>query len=348
MTPLELDKQIRSQKLLPVYYFHGEEDFLLDRSLRALVDAALGMGERSFNHHVLWAGEQKPATIVAAANEFPFMADRRVVVVRDADKVLDDETLNSYLRGPSRDTVLVLVAASGGDAKKRRKPAKKKGPSGLEYLQASTNAWGADCVVEFAPLRESALAQWITAEAARHGKQFSEEALPLLISVKNGATREIATDLEKLASAIPEEAIITIDHIYLHLGISRQFNIYELTAKVFEQRRTEATEIAFRLLEETHATVLVAALARDCATLWQIDALQRARARVTEIEARQVGAGSMWRYNLLRKYLEKLPRPRYFEGCFQVLLEADVELKSRPTDQRTVVARLIHQLTSAS
>lgn len=348
MTPHELDRQIRSGKLLPVYYFHGEEDFLLDRALRALVDAALAGGERSFNHHVLWAGEHKPAAIVAAANEFPFMAERRVVVVRDADRMLDDETLDAYLRAPSRDAVVVLVASGTGDAKKRRKTAKKKGPSGLEYLQSASNAWGADCVVEFAPLKEAALAQWITTEAERHGKRFSDEALPLLISVKSGSTRELATDLEKLAMAVPEEDILLPDHIYLHLGISRQYNIYELTTRVFEQRRAEATDIAFHLLEETHATVLVASLARDCATLWQIDALQRARARVTEVEARQVGAGSMWRFNLLRKHLEKLPRPKYFEGCFHALLDADVELKSRPTDQRTVMARLIHQLTSPS
>ena len=148
--------------------------------------------------------------------------------------------------------------------------------------------------------------------------------------------------------AVPEEETILPDHIYLHLGISRQYNIYELTTRVFEQRRAEATDIAFRLLDDIHATVLVAALARDCATLWQIDALQRARARVTDVEARQVGAGSMWRFNLLRRHLEKLPRPKYFEGCFQVLLDADVELKSRPTDQRTVIARLIHQLPSPS
>ena len=112
MTLQQLRAQIRSRSFFPLYYFFGDEDFLIEQESRALADAALADGDASFNLHVFWANENKAEEIISAANAFPFLSEKRVVIVHDADARAQDEA-----RGKARVGAAKQALGSTGDAK---------------------------------------------------------------------------------------------------------------------------------------------------------------------------------------------------------------------------------------
>jgi len=177
----------------PVYVLHGDDDFLKDARVRDLVDAAVDPGTRDFNLELRRGAELDAETLDALLGTPPMMADRRVVVIRDADKLKKDArgTLDRYLARPSSDTVLVLVLPAGA---KTDKP----------LLSAGT-------VVEFQPLTGDRLPRWIAHQAGLAGRTITPEATALLVEAVGNDLPQLAVELDKLASfsgdAIDEQAV---------------------------------------------------------------------------------------------------------------------------------------------
>ena len=100
---------IAKKEFSPVYLLHGGEDLLIEEATNAILDAALTRDERGFNLDVLYGGEADARDVVSHASSFPMMAERRVVVVREVDKLAQAEILANYIERPLPSTCLVLV-----------------------------------------------------------------------------------------------------------------------------------------------------------------------------------------------------------------------------------------------
>ena len=110
-----LKSALEQQRFDRVYLFHGDDDYLKDEKVRALIDRATDPGTRDFNLEVRRAAETDAGALGLALDSLPMMAERRVVVVRDVNTFKKDAraVLAKYLARPAADTVLVLVTASG-------------------------------------------------------------------------------------------------------------------------------------------------------------------------------------------------------------------------------------------
>ena len=181
----------------PVYYLFGEDDFLKEQAARDLVDAAVDPSTRDFNLEIRRAGELDAEALDALLSTPPMLADRRVVVLRDVDKLKKGARtlLDRYLARPAHDTVLVLVT-----------------PNGVKPDKAfSTHA----TVVEFAPLNGDRLPRWVE-HYAKHtlARKITPEAITLLVEAVGGDLAQLALELEKLASyateTIDEHAVADI------------------------------------------------------------------------------------------------------------------------------------------
>ena len=192
-----LHAAVKKRVFDPVYYLFGEDDFLKDGRSRDLIDAAVDPSTRDFNLEVRRASELDPQGLDALLGTPPMLAERRVVVLRDVDKLKKGARaiLDRYLARPAPDTVLILIAPSGA------KP--DKGLS--EHATA----------VEFSQLAGDRLPKWVVHQAETVlERAISPEAVTLLIEAVGSDLGQLAVELEKLASyvntTIDERAVAEI------------------------------------------------------------------------------------------------------------------------------------------
>ncbi len=345
MTERDLFSQIKGKSLLPVYLLYGEEEFLIERSARAIIHAALGDSDPSFNLDLFRGSEQKAEDVTAAANAFPFMGEKRVVYVRESETILAQPVLANYVLDPSRDTVLILCA---GELKARRSRGKKAASTVdvLTHLLAQGNSQSpTGCAVEFKALKDAAAQQWIMREFEQNGKSITPEACTVIHALKGNAARVLSSEIEKLLIAVPERETIGIDDVYAHLGASRQYNVFELSNAVLERDSRRAQLIVQHLLETEEPLMIVNTLFRQLQLLWRIRSL-RIPGRITDEDAHRLGLVWAWQVESVRKFVRFFPDASYFETCFEYILETDIAIKSQPVDPSVAVTQLVSQLTS--
>jgi DNA polymerase-3 subunit delta len=178
----------------PVYYLFGDDDYLKEGASRDIVDAAVDPSTRDFNLEMRRGSDVDAETLDALLSTPPMLAERRVIVIRDVDKLKKPARalLDRYLTRPASDTVLVLVAPSGTKADK-------------QLAERAT-------AVEYEPLDGVRLPKWITYHAQTVlGRTISADAVALLIEAVGSDLPQLAVELEKLASycaeAIDERAV---------------------------------------------------------------------------------------------------------------------------------------------
>ncbi len=340
MTTKQLQQQLAAHKYYPVYLLFGEEEYFINQYVELIAESALSSGDPSFNLDTFYGSEAQAADVAGAANAFPVMSDRRVVILKEADKLANTDPLPGYIQSPSPDTVLVLVA---GDIPKDKRKAKVKKFNFFAHLEAQGGTLTP--VIEFKKMNEAQMGEWIIEESRKLGKTIRPEAAAAVIGLKGLSAREIAGELEKITTALSDKEEIETGDVLEYLGASKKYNIFELSAKVLERNTPAAQEIALNIIATESALGITAFLFREFSILWRI-AHYQLHGKPTDEDARNVGLVWQWQYSDKAKYVRNFSENGRYERCFEALLDADVELKSRPTDERTVIARLIHQLTA--
>lgn len=232
-----------------VYLFHGDDDYLKDDKIRALIDRATDSGTRDFNLEVRRASDTDAGALGLALDSLPMMAERRVVIVRDVNTFKKDAraVLSKYLARPAADTVLVLVAASGA------KP-------DAALIEAST-------AIEFRPLTETELAKWVAHHASTLGLKIEARAAELLCTATGNDLALLSSEIEKLRSytngePVDEaaiEAIVGVRHgetlgDLLDLVAQRNsVNAIALLERVLAQPKTSGVSIVMALTTQTLA-----------------------------------------------------------------------------------------------
>jgi DNA polymerase-3 subunit delta len=226
-----LQAALKKREFDPVYYFYGDDDFLKDLRVRELVEAAVDPATRDFNLELRRGGETEAETLDSLLNTPPMLAERRVVVVREVDKLKKDarKLLDSYLRRPAADSVLLLVSLSG-----------IKMDKGLsEHSRA----------IEFAPLTGDRVTRWVSYQAETAlGRTITAEAISLLVEVVGEDLSELAMELEKLASfsgeTIDEAAVSSV------VGVRRGESIGDLLDAVAARDATTALALITGVLQQ--------------------------------------------------------------------------------------------------
>ena len=178
-----LHAALKKREFSPVYYFHGDDDFLKEIRVRELVDAAVDPTTRDFNLDQRRGGELDAESVDAILSTPPMLAERRVVVIREADKLRKDarKVLDRYLMRPAADTLLLLVSATGVKAEK-----------GLADHGTA---------VEFAPLTGDRVPKWVAYHAEHELKRsIAPGAVTLLVEAVGDSLQLLSVELEKLAS----------------------------------------------------------------------------------------------------------------------------------------------------
>jgi DNA polymerase-3 subunit delta len=354
MTIDQLHTQITKGVFLPVYLLYGEEEFFIESNSRRIARTALGDGDPAFNYFVFNEGDEsedrktdrKTAlayNIVNAADGFPFMSDRKVVLSRLSDAAASVEPLASYLRNPNPSTVLILVMPTDKPVTKK-KPASNKSKSSFSALQFLTSDISPGAAIEFGKMPPADIAGWVCAELEKNGKTIDMETALLLVDLKESSTRDIAGELEKIQIALPNVLEVTQEHILDLCGVSKTYNVFQFTDAVIERNAQKAMEIAFNILGSTDPVAMVAALHRHISLLWSLFN-RPVRSNVTFAEAVSLGFGSPRHYLSMARSVKRFTHPSQFQAFFETLIEADLAAKSG-ADKATTVSIMVNKLCS--
>ncbi|MFN0158264.1 MAG: DNA polymerase III subunit delta [Bacteroidota bacterium] len=325
LTYADLRASLKRKEFFPVYLLYGEEDYLASEASDLLVDAALTPDERVFNLDIVYGNEGDARDIASRASSFPMMAERRVVVVREMDKLQNKELLAGYLEQPSPSTCLILVSVKPDFRKKPYVSAKRHGK-----------------VIEFKPLYDNQIPPWIMERVKGEGKAMVPEAAELLASYIGNSLREVLSELEKLYVYVGEKKNIDTNDVADVVGISKEYNIFELQRAVGAKDTVRSPFIVDRMLESgENATMILVMLTRYFTALWKLHDMRRRGVSPNE-QATEAGVHPFY----LKEYMSALAQytSHEIEDAFGTLARADEQLKSTGNDPKTIMLMALVQV----
>ncbi|MDR1719884.1 MAG: DNA polymerase III subunit delta [Dysgonamonadaceae bacterium] len=210
----ELRQLILQKQFAPVYLFHGEEDYFIDRLTDLLIKQVLDDAARDFDQTIFYGIDADVGTIITTARRFPMMSERQLVVVREAQYLKNIDNLVSYVSVPLRSTVLVLNYKHG-KLDGRKKLLNEIAKSGV--------------VFESKKFYENQLPSFIITYLKQKQLSIDAKSTQLLTDYLGTDLSKLTGELEKLSLSLPENArSITPELIEQHIGISKDYNVFEL------------------------------------------------------------------------------------------------------------------------
>ncbi|WP_207425657.1 DNA polymerase III subunit delta [Pedobacter sp. SYSU D00535] len=238
MTAAALMADLKSRKFKPVYLFHGEEPYYVDLFSNYIESNLLSEAERGFNQTVVYGRDVDVISILNAAKRFPMMSDYQLVLVKEAQdlkwgKDSDDDKkavdpLLAYLEKPVPSTILVFCYkhAKFDKRKKTYKAIEKNG-----------------VVFESATIYDNKVAGWVEDFVREKAYRVQPRAAALIAEYLGNDLSKIANELEKLMLNIPKGTEITAEHVQDNIGISKEYNVFELQDALAKRDPFKANQI---------------------------------------------------------------------------------------------------------
>lgn len=224
----DIVRQVRAGEFSPIYCLMGEESYFIDQIEALIVERALREDERDFNLTILYGHQTTGDDVVSAAKRYPMMAERQVVVVREAQRLAGKEALAFYAQKPMPSTVLVLCHKNG----------KIDGRTNLakELAQAGT-------VFESNKFKDYQLPGFVRGYVKEKGFEIEPDACEILCEHVGADLNRLRSELDKLITAVGEGRRIDAQAIQDNVGISKEFNTFELQAALAEHDIMKAARI---------------------------------------------------------------------------------------------------------
>lgn len=223
MSAVEIIKDLKARKFKPLYLLQGEEPYFIDQVVDYIEHNVLNDGEKGFNQTVLYGKDTDMATILTAAKRYPMMSEYQVIVVKEAQDLKwpkegegsgkEAEVVLNYFEKPLPSTILVF-AYKYATFDKRKKIYKTISKSGTIFQS--------DLV------RDYKLAPWIEDFIKEKGYKIAPQAVALMAEYLGTDLSKIANEVEKLCLNISKDTTIQTDHIQKNIGISKEYNVFEL------------------------------------------------------------------------------------------------------------------------
>ena len=226
---LKIVNDIKKGVIKPIYFLYGDEAYFIDKISSYIADNLLSEEEKGFNQMVLYGKDVTVDDIVGNAKRYPMMAERQVVIVKEAQHLSRSiEKLAGYAENPQMTTVLVLCYKYNKLDKRKAlyKTIKKSG-----------------VLFESKKLYENQVTEWLRKILLSSGYSISHKAAILLVEYLGTDLGKINNELDKLKLALPEKREITPLDIEQNIGISKDYNNFELKKAIGERNIVKATKI---------------------------------------------------------------------------------------------------------
>jgi DNA polymerase-3 subunit delta len=227
---VKIVNDIKAGNIKPIYFLMGEEPYYIDKLSEYIEANILSEEEKGFNQTVLYGRDVSIEHIVSTAKRYPMMADRQVVIVKEAQELSRTiDKIESYVENPMPSTVLVFCYKYK-TLDKRKKVTKLLAKNGIVY--------------ESKKLYENQVGDWIKRVLA--GKKYTIEpkASAMLVEFLGTDLSKINNELEKLQIILPVGSVISAKDIEENIGFSKDYNVFELRKAIGERNQLKAYKIA--------------------------------------------------------------------------------------------------------
>jgi DNA polymerase-3 subunit delta len=208
-------KALQQKSYSPVYLLHGEESFYIDQLTNYIETHVLDEGTKAFNQTVLYGKDIDYKAVLDSARRYPVLSDKQVVIIKEAQELKTIDKLEPYFQNPLESTILVL-------AHKHKKLDKRK--KFAKTLSKSKKA----CLFESKKLYDKQVPNWISNYLKDKGVGIRPAASQLLAEYLGSDLSKIANELDKLLLNLPKGASVDKQLIQKNIGISKDFNVFEL------------------------------------------------------------------------------------------------------------------------
>lgn len=197
----------------PVYWLEGEEDYFIDKVVDYAEHHILNESEASFNLTVFYGKDANWPDVINACRRYPMFAERQVVLLKEAQQMRDTEKLESYVENPLASTVFVV------SYKEKKLDARKKFAKLIKEKGV---------LLTTKKMYENQLPEWTQELLQSKGLTISQKGLLLLVDhIGNDLTR-IENEIDKISVNLGKRTNITEDDIEKYIGVSKDFNVFEL------------------------------------------------------------------------------------------------------------------------
>jgi DNA polymerase-3 subunit delta len=221
---------IKNRKLKPIYFLMGDEPYYIDLIADCIDKTVLTEDEKGFNQVVLYGRDTTVEDVIGNAKRYPMMAEYQVVIVKEAQELSRNiEKLESYAENPQNTTILVFCYKYK-TLDKRKKVTKNIEKNGV--------------VFESKKLYENQVGTWINKTLNSSGYKIEPKASAMLVEFLGTDLSKINNELDKLKIILPQQTLITAEHIEKNIGISKDYNVFEFRSALGEKNILKANRIA--------------------------------------------------------------------------------------------------------
>jgi DNA polymerase-3 subunit delta len=226
---------IKGGKYAPVYFLQGEESFYIDLIADHIEKHALSEAEKGFNQVVLYGKDVTMAAILTNARRFPMMAERQVVIVKEAQDIQDlnresgSKLLLDYLGRKVPSTVLVFCHKHK-TLDKRKELGKK-----IDQLTVALNT---------KKLYDNQLPEFVNEYTAERKIPIEDQAIRALCEFVGNDLHRLANEIDKLIISLQPGEAITANHVMSQVGVSKEYNIFELQRAILQRDHVLANKMA--------------------------------------------------------------------------------------------------------
>jgi DNA polymerase-3 subunit delta len=324
---LEAIAEIKRRKFKPVYYFFGEDSYNLSFALHTLEESFKSILKSDFDKETIYSEDRTIIEILGPATAFPFGSDKKLVIVKEAEKIRDKKPLKDYADSPAEFTVLAFFH-NGSITNLSTEP--------FKTLDAN------NFLFEAKELKGKNLIDWLIGIAEEKGKNLTEENAQVFVDIVGENRSLLEEQLEKICIFLSGKKEISLESIQQVSSELKQFNIFDLQNAIGVKDKTKSLTIANNLLDNgAEPTFIITMLTRYFTGLAKITELKSKN--VPDMEAaRIVGTHHFYYPNYVKA--RTLYSDEKLVEVFRSLLKADVSVKTTSADDKTIITLLIAEI----
>ena len=324
---LEAIADIKKRKFKPVYYFFGEDSYNLTSALHKLEESFGPLLKSDFDKETIYSEDKSINEILGLASSFPFGSEKKLIIVRETEKIRDKKPLKDYAESPAEFTVLAFFH-NGSITNIGTQPFKTLSENNFLF--------------EAKELKGKNLIDWIISEAGSKGKTISEENAQVLADIVGENRSMLEDQLEKICVFLNKKEEISIESIQQVSSELRQFNIFDLQNAIGLRDKSKSLVVAYNLLDNgAELTFIISMLTRYFTGLAKIPELKSKNVPDSEA-ARIVGTHPFYYRNYVKA--RTLFSDQKLVDVFRALLKGDLSIKTTSANNKTIISILIEEI----
>jgi DNA polymerase-3 subunit delta len=221
---------LKARKFVPVYYLMGDEPYYIDQIADYIAEHVLQPEERDFNQTILFGSDVNASQIADAARRYPMMAEKQVIIVKEAQNVKNTEPLERYFKQPMPSTILVMCHKNGTiDGRKK------------EYVRTIQSA---GVLFESKKLRDRDLPVFIETYLSSRQVSIDPKSTQMIVDNIGADLSRLTSELDKVILSLPEQdRRVTPQVVEDQIGVSKEFNGFELRDAIVNRNVFKANQI---------------------------------------------------------------------------------------------------------